>query len=727
LNFKNRTKEEKHISKVVLLGSTFTIILVSSMLAFILIRLQVKEFDNHLVIFKDTLIQREKFTIKTTLQNLKEENFYEQKAREKRVKQKVKNQVEIAKRLIDFIYKKNKNRSNKKILKEIKKSILSISNKKKGVNYFILQTDGTFLLNTKYEKFEGENFIDFADLNGKKFIQKIIEKSKIKNSYVDFLWYMPNSSKIERKVVFSRYIRGLNIIIGSSKYLTQNNYITKYMINKLDKRRFGSDEFLFMYKLKSLNNIDKYSHLLLQKNIHTTNETPNVIRKILIKSNYEGNIFFSYKNQLMYSIFLKNQRIFLTLGINLENINKIIENETKISNQNLNNKIFSLIVSISIITLIFFILSYFISQKIEKIFKNSRLKVIRNERKYQLLFNHSNDGFIISKIINQKKSLIISTNSLAKKLTAYGIDLIEKDFFQLLEDFDKKALFKQGEFLGRVILNTKDNLKKIIELNCIIYNDNGEKLLFASLRDISERVSLLAEKEKQEKLLIQKSKMAAMGEMIGNIAHQWRQPISQISGLFFDIESAYDYGELDKKFLSARINEADDLVEYMSKTIDDFREFFNPNSKKEAFNLLVNINKTLSIVNSSLKYHNIQVDIKVNEDIQIEGYSSEFSQVLLNIISNSKETALIRNKKCAQIKIYSQVKKDKIIIDIEDNCGGIKDEIMDKIFEPYFTTKYNYGTGVGLYMSKIIIENKMGGKIFAKNIKNTGARFTIIL
>jgi signal transduction histidine kinase len=727
LNFKNRTKEEKHISKVVLLGSTFTIILVSSMLAFILIRLQVKEFNNHLVTFKDTLIQREKFTIKTTLQNLKEENFYEQKAREKRVKQKVKNQVEIAKRLIEFIYKKNKNRSNQKILKEIKKSILSISNKKKGVNYFILQADGTFLLNTKYEKFEGENFIDFADLNGKKFIQKIIEKSKIKNSYVDFLWYMPNSSKIEKKVVFSRYIHGLNIIIGSSRYLTQNNYITKYLINKLSKRRFSNDEFLFMYKLKSLNNINKYSDLLLEKNIYTKNQTKNIIKKILIKSNYEGDIFFAYKNQLMYSIFLKNQRIFLTLGVNLKNINKIIENETKISNQNLNNKIFSLIVSIAIITLVFFILSYFISQKIEKIFKNSRLKVIRNERKYQLLFNHSNDGFIISNITNEKKAIIVSTNLLAKKLTAYRIDLIGKDFFRLLEDFDIKSLFKKGEFLGRVVLDTKDNFKKIIELNCVIYNDNGEKLLFASLRDISERVSLLVEKEKQEKLLIQKSKMAAMGEMIGNIAHQWRQPLSQLSGLFFDIDSAYDYGELDKKFLSARINEADDLVEYMSKTIDDFREFFNPNSKKETFDLLENIKKTLNIINSSLKYHNIQVDIKVDEKIQIDGYSSEFSQVLLNIFSNSKETAIIRNKKSTRIKIYSQIKKDKIIINIEDNCGGIKDEIMDKIFEPYFTTKYNYGTGVGLYMSKIIIENKMGGKILAKNIKNKGARFTIIL
>jgi signal transduction histidine kinase len=697
------------------------------MLAFILIQLQVKEFKNHLKIFKETLIQREKFTIISTLQNLKEENFYEQKAKETRVKSKIKNRVEIAKRLIDSIFLQNKNEYKKEIISKIKKSILSISNSKENINYFILDTNGTFLLNTKFRKFEGKNFFDSTDLNGKKFIQKIIQKSKKENSFVDFLWYMPNSSKIKKKIVFSRYIPSLNIIIGSGNYVAKNQYIVNYLVNKLKNTKFSKDEFIFMYRLKSLNDISNNSILLLEKNIKTSSKTLGFIKDILIESQYNGNIFFSHKNQLMYAIFLKKQRIFLAFGVDLRHINKIIDNETKVSNKNLKDKISSLVISIGFITIIFFILSYFVSQKIEKIFKNSRLKVIRNERKYQLLFNHSNDGFIISKILNNKNTDIISTNTVAKKLSGYGLDIIGRDFFKLLKDFDISNFIKKGEYLGRVTLITKDNLQKIIELNCITYDDNGEKLLFSSLRDISERVHLFTEKNKQEKLLIQKSKMAAMGEMIGNIAHQWRQPLSQLSGLFFDIESAYDYKELDKKFLSARINEADDLVEYMSKTIDDFKEFYNPNSKKEKFNLLENINKTLGIVNSSLKYHNIKVDVKVDENIYINGYSSEFSQVLLNIISNSKETALMRDVKSAQIQIYSKTKKDKITINLEDNCGGIKEDILDKIFEPYFTTKYNYGTGVGLYMSKIIIENKMNGKIFAKNIKNKGARFTIIL
>ncbi|MCF6174066.1 MAG: ATP-binding protein, partial [Campylobacteraceae bacterium] len=485
--------------------------------------------------------------------------------------------------------------------------------------------------------------------------------------------------------------------------------------------------FVFMYRIKSLSNIKKYSVLLVEKNIKTTDKTLNFVKKILIKSHYSGNIFYETENKLLYSTFLRRQRLFVIFGINETRINDIINLETKTSNMNLQKKIVSLVLSIILITFIFFLLSYLIAKKIEKIFQNYRLKVINNERKYQLLFNHSNDGFIISKITSNKKAIIISTNTLAKKLTEYGLDLIGKNFFELFSKFDKKTLFRKNEILDKALLNTKHNLQRHIELSCVLYQHDEETLLFSSLRDISERVQLKIEKENQEKLLIQKSKMASMGEMIGNIAHQWRQPISQLSGLFFDIESAYDYGELNKEYLSKRIDEADDLVEYMSKTIDDFKEFYNPNSKKEKFYLADNIEKTLKIINSSFKYHNIEVHLNIDKNICIEGYSSEFSQVLLNILSNSKEIALIRDIKKPKIQIFSQTKKKKIVLHIEDNCGGIEEEILDKIFEPYFTTKYNYGTGIGLYMSKIIIENKMKGVIFAKNTKTKGARFTIVL
>ncbi len=727
MTVKNRTQEEKNISKIVLLSSTIIIALVSFTLAFVLVKLQVKEFKTHLDTFKNTLIQREKFTIKSAVQNLKEDILYEQNVEIQKVKQAIKNQTEIAKKLAESIYMENRNENRISILQRIKKAIQNISINKEDINYFIFDKDGTILLNTKFKKFEGENFIDFRDLNGKFFVKEIIQKSKSDNSFVKFLWYMPNSSRIKRKITYAKYIRGIDIAIGSSRYLEGESLATKYLLDKLKKRKFGADEFAFVYKIGSLSNIKDYSVLLLQRGIKTTKRTLETVENILIKSQYNGDIFYLRDDKLFYSVFLHNQRVFISFGVDLSRINEIISSETKISNKNLDKKIISLVLSIALITLVFFIFSYFVAQKIEKVFKDYRLKVLNNERKYQLLFNHSNDGFIISKITDDKKAFIISTNNLAKKLSGYGVDLIGRDFFALFEDFDKESLFEKNELLGRVVLNTKNNTKRVIELSCVLYSGDKEQLLFSSLRDITERVELKKEKEKQEKLLIQKSKMASMGEMIGNIAHQWRQPISQLSGLFFDIESAYDHGELNKKYLAKRIDEANDLVEYMSKTIDDFREFYNPNTQKERFNLRHNIKRTVAIIDSSLKYHNIKIFLNIDENLSIEGYANEFSQVILNILSNAKETALIRDIKNPAIRVFTEQKGGKIALHVEDNCGGIKREMLDKIFEPYFTTKYNYGTGIGLYMSKIIIESKMGGKISAQNIDNKGARFTIIL
>jgi signal transduction histidine kinase len=165
----------------------------------------------------------------------------------------------------------------------------------------------------------------------------------------------------------------------------------------------------------------------------------------------------------------------------------------------------------------------------------------------------------------------------------------------------------------------------------------------------------------------------------------------------------------------------------MSKTIDDFRKFYNPNVKKEKFNLLESIQNALKIINFSLKSSNIIVDIKVDDSLCVVGLANEFSQVVLNLLSNSKDIAIQRDIKKVKIRIFSKVHQDKIFIYIEDNCLGIDINLLDKIFNPYFTTQFNCGTGIGLYMSKTIIENKMEGRIYASNIDNSGIRFTIIL
>ncbi|MBF0537907.1 MAG: response regulator [Nitrospirae bacterium] len=264
----------------------------------------------------------------------------------------------------------------------------------------------------------------------------------------------------------------------------------------------------------------------------------------------------------------------------------------------------------------------------------------------------------------------------------------------------------------------------------------------------------LEKRTKQEQLLIQQSRMAAMGEMISAIAHQWRQPLNALSILIQDIGDAYDYGELDKQYLEGSISKSMSQIMFMSKTIDDFRNFYRPIKEKMAFDVkraVMNVFALLSaqLRNNSISYrltchiHNMSFeDLSEDmccEDFKFFSYENEFEHVLLNLINNAKDSIIEKITKNADINVDSDTEEmgmiqvdfykddNKIIIEIRDNGIGIPVEIIDRIFDPYFTTKEpNKGTGVGLYMSKIIIEDNMGGKLYAENTDN-GAMFTIKL
>lgn len=722
----NRTNEEKYINKIILLGSSVVIIIVSLIIGYILISSEIKNFQNHLKTFKSTLFEREKHAIKTTVENLLQDIIYEKNLNISKVKMNIKNQTTLGYNLAKAMYEQNRFKNKDDIIKIIKRSIKSMVKDEKEINYFLLSREGTLLLNTLSTKNENKNFIYFVDIYGKKFIKDIINSTSEKNSFVDYMWYKPSSSKIAKKIVYARMIKELDLVIGSGNYLDSNLFLSDSMVDKIKNQYLNTDEFIYIYELKNLNHPREFSRLILEKNIQTSDKELEVMNQILIDTDYGANSFFEYDNKLIYSTFLQGIKTYISVGINMNTINKIIENETILSNKNLNKKVLSLGVSILFVVFIFFVLSYFVSKKIEIIFKNYRLKVMRNERNYQLLFNHSNDAFIISKL-ETNKAPIRSSNEVAKKLSGYGFDLLGIDFYELISGLDIVKLTNEREILARVKLKRHDGKMREIELNSIIYEDKDETLLFSSLRDITERINLKKEKDKQQQLLIQKSKMASMGEMIGNIAHQWRQPLTQLSGLFFDIESAYDYKELNKKYLSSRIDEANDLVEYMSTTIDDFKNFYKPNTNNEKFNLNENIQNVLNMIESSIKFHSIAIHTDIDHALHVEGFSNEFSQVIINILSNAKEIALERGIKEPKINIFSEAIEDDIFLHVEDNCGGVEPEIIDKIFEPYFTTKYHYGTGIGLYMSKVIIEDKMGGKIFVQNRDENICRFTIVL
>lgn len=236
----------------------------------------------------------------------------------------------------------------------------------------------------------------------------------------------------------------------------------------------------------------------------------------------------------------------------------------------------------------------------------------------------------------------------------------------------------------------------------------------------------ISKQRENENMLIQQSKLAALGEMMGNIAHQWRQPISAVSSIMMNIKwTAIDQG-VDPKFLDERMKEANDQLSYMSQTIDDFRNFFKPDKEKEVFDIQREAEKAYKILKDNLQSHNINLQFYTKRDIYAYGYPNEFSQVILNIISNAKDVLIQREIKNKRIEVHIYKDKEKVYCEIYDNAGGIEESMVEKIFEPYFSTKDTQGTGIGLYIAKEIIHKHMKGSLRVRN-KQLGASFLIIL
>lgn len=228
----------------------------------------------------------------------------------------------------------------------------------------------------------------------------------------------------------------------------------------------------------------------------------------------------------------------------------------------------------------------------------------------------------------------------------------------------------------------------------------------------------VAQNRKKDIIMFQQARFASLGEMLNNIAHQWRQPLGSITMIIQSFQTKMSLGKLTPSFVEEKVNDALLLASNMSNTLDDFRNFFSPNKVKSEFSVKNCIEHSIELSKYFLNQEGIKVELKVRKDVKINSYYNELSHVFLNIISNSKD-ALSSNvdKNDRIIKIIVNKFKNSLVVNIVDNGGGIPKEVLPKIFEPYYTTKYkSAGTGIGLYMSKQIIEKHMNGEIFCKNI-----------
>lgn len=233
----------------------------------------------------------------------------------------------------------------------------------------------------------------------------------------------------------------------------------------------------------------------------------------------------------------------------------------------------------------------------------------------------------------------------------------------------------------------------------------------------------LNEIRQKEELLVQQSKMAQMGEMLSAIAHQWRQPLNALALLVQDVKEAWEYKSLDDEYIAIFMSKSMKQIEHMSHTIDEFRQFFKPSKEQKQFSIRETIEKTFHLVEKQFLQKGIHVTI--NEDnFTLFAYEGEVGHVILNILNNAKDQILSlphHHNTVIEITINAS---DKSVM-IADHAGGIPENIIERIFEPYFTTKdEGKGTGIGLYMSKMIIERHCYGKISVHN-SNDGAVFTL--
>jgi len=345
---------------------------------------------------------------------------------------------------------------------------------------------------------------------------------------------------------------------------------------------------------------------------------------------------------------------------------------------------------------------------------------------YNLILIDNKGKIYYSNFLKANSIFDLFSYTLAEKIKQANDKFVTNDIYVVSLNNKFKLIFIQNK---KIVNKTNEISQKLalimILISVFIAIPLGiffSKPLYNFYEDLDKRVKEEIEKTKEkDQLLMHQSKLAALGEMLGNIAHQWRHPLTRLSLLIQNLEMAFKMKKLDEERFEKFKNNAMDQIEYMSQTIDDFTNFFRKDTKKEEFCPKEIIQQALHLMEARIKQNKLEIIFEAEKTEPIEGYKSEFSQVILNIINNAIDVLKERNVQHKKIWIRIHGKK----IEIEDNAGGIPENIKDKIFEPYFTTKFqSQGTGIGLYMSRVIITQHFNGELYAYNSEN-GAVFVI--
>ena len=544
-----------------------------------------------------------------------------------------------------------------------------------------------------------------------------------------FFAYFTMSQLIENQKIYSKLIN----ISGKQRMLSQKTTL-------IAKRYFETKDEKLKKHLFDLISLMKKDHQFLITNIKTDD-----IKKIYFNKPYNLDMEVKSYFKILDSFYESSDKGTLSKieNFSFELLPKLnhavnkLENESDIMVQELHSREFYILIG-TILTLLFE--AIFIMVPV--------LRIVREAKENLISFNN-----LLKKKVEEQTKVINQAHEQTKfYLNNVNTLIIALDKDANITMFNKKAYetlgFEEDEVIGKnwfeIGVLPKDQIEKVkeyffdiidkkVEPSLESYENelitkSGEKLLFTwsnrLLKDSDEIVGTLSSaiditKEKnQERVIIEQSKLAAMGEMLSNIAHQWRQPLSVISTGATGMKIQKEYDNLSDEELIKTCDMIDENAQYLSQTIEDFRNFLRSGSKSVRFDIKNDTDKFLKLVNASIKNYYIQVILDLEEHVEVQGYPNELIQCFINIFNNSKDELKKLPEEERFIFISQQVIDHNIFITFRDNAGGIPEDIMDKIFEPYFTTKHqSQGTGLGLHMTHNLIVNKMNGTIEAKNVE----------
>lgn len=356
------------------------------------------------------------------------------------------------------------------------------------------------------------------------------------------------------------------------------------------------------------------------------------------------------------------------------------------------------------------------------------------------IYQNTKEGIFITDI----EGNFLSVNNAFEKILGYSfkeikdknIDILKsskqnKTFYKKIKD----SLLDLGQWEGEVINKTKKGklISHWLSINTV-YNEDKEAenfiYVFSDFTKLKEQEKLIREKDQ---FMFHQSKMASMGEMLRNIAHQWRQPLAVISVASSGLKLKRELNIVEENDFEDFFESITKSTQYLSDTIEDFSNYFRNENVKKPYKIENAIEKTIQLLRSSFRNHGLKISIDIKDDITLGGVKNELVQVLLNILNNAKDAYDQTEKVRRPINIKVSKEQNMAIIELEDRAGGIEKEILTKIFDPYFTTKHqSQGTGIGLYMSLEIIQSHMNGNIEVSNIQgknnnSLGAKFKITI